>query len=152
VPPLPPALPPLPDFEAADIERLEAPDVLRDEVEALFAADRVRLAPPDFEAPALFFAVDFVAFAADFFAPPRADERAAAFVDEPFEAELLLFVAALFAPDFEAPFAADFLAPVFAALFLAPDFAALAFLVLLEPDLRDLVVLSAILASFQAFA
>jgi hypothetical protein len=139
-------MPPLPpERDADDPDFLEPPDeVLRDEVEALFAADRLRPAP-DFDAPALFFADDF---APDFDAPPRADERAVLFDAAPFEA-VLLFVA----PDF----AALFFAPDFAALFLAlePELFALDFLlepVELEPDLRDFVELSAITRLLSAFA
>ncbi len=109
-------------------ERADDLEVLREDVEALLAAERARLFEPE-----LFFDD----FAPDFFAPdfdPRADER---------DDELLLFAALFFAP--------DFFAPLFAELFLAPERAlfALDFRALL---LRDLDVPSAILASFQAFA
>jgi hypothetical protein len=148
-------MPPLPpERDADEPDFLELPDeVLRDEVDALFAADRVRPAPPDFEAPELFLADDFALDfePPDFEAPPRAGERAADFADVLLDAALFAAVLLLVAPDF----AALFFAPDFDALFFAlePELFAPDFLLPeLEPDLRDFVVLSAMLASFRRFA
>ncbi len=146
--PLPDRDPDEPDFLAPLTE------VLRDEVDALFAADFARPVEPellfrlDFDAPDLapdFEAADLEA-AVDFDATPRAGEREADF----FEAALDFFAAVFeppfapvfmpaFMPDFDAAFLLE-LAPFDAAVFFAP------------PDLRDLVVLSAITRLLSAFA